>query len=64
MESGTIQSHIYFDKIIVKEIWDALDQLYLSSSEWRNMSLQEKLRSIKMQKHEDIYPFLTRIKEV
>lgn len=45
-----------------KEMWDALDQLYQNASEQWKMFMQEKLRSIKMQKGEGIDPFLTRIR--
>lgn len=49
---------------MAKEMWDALSELFQSSSEQREMFLQEKLRSTRMQKGKSIDAFITQIQEV
>ncbi len=58
-----IVSHV-IDKETTKKMWDALVQLYQNTSEQWKMFMQQKLRSIKMQKGESIDAFLTKILEV
>jgi len=55
-----IVSHIS-EQDMAKEMWDSLFTLYQSSSEQRKMFLQEKLRSVRMQKGERIDGSCTRI---
>eukprot|EP00253_Pinus_taeda_P034531 PITA_34531 len=51
-------------KETTKEMWDALVMLYQDLSENRKMILKEKLRTIKMQKGENVTSYLTRIQGV
>ena len=46
-----------------KEMWDALSTLYQGSFEQRKTYLEQKMRSIQMQKGERIDPFLTKLQE-
>lgn len=51
-------------KWIAKEMWDALAKLYQGSSEQRKMYLEEKMRSTRMQKRDNIDLFLSKLQEV
>jgi len=49
------------DRDSAKEMWDALSMLYQESSKHRKMYLEQKMRSMQMQKGEPIDSFLTKI---
>lgn len=51
-------------KNIAKEMWDILTTLYQGSSMQQKMLLENQLQSCKMQKREEIDPFLIRLQEI
>lgn len=67
MVLNEVQDHIVphiVDKNTTKDMWDAVVKLYQDPIENQKMILKEKLRSVRMQKGEDVTSYLSRIQGI